>query len=103
MNKKDYISGTEDAYERKVPAVDLIRVQVSYKSQSDKSYAALVDLIFDEKGRNTSGSRLEWFPKSVCTLEKIEPEDPSKEHPSYFITAPKWLLDKLKVKYDPKD
>ena len=73
---------------------DLIRVQVSSPIESEKSIGVLVDLLFDENGRNTSASNLQWFPKSLCSVERVEPVDRTKELPSYFLTAPKWLIDK---------
>jgi hypothetical protein len=51
-------------------------------------------LTFDENGRNTSANTLKWFPKSLCTIERIEPVDNTKDLPTYFLTAPKWLIDK---------
>lgn len=74
---------------------ELIRVQVSSPTESDKAIGVLVDLIFDKNGKNTSASRLIWFPKSICSVEKIEPIDRTKELPTYFLTAPKWIVDKL--------
>lgn len=73
---------------------DLIRVQVSSPVESEKSIGVLVDLLFDENGRNTSASNLKWFPKSLCSVERIEPIDSTKELPTYFLTAPKWIVDK---------
>lgn len=73
---------------------ELIRVQVSYHAESENSIGVLVHLLFDENGRNTSASDLKWFPKGLCTIERIEPEDRTRELPSYFLTAPKWLIDK---------
>jgi len=78
---------------------DNLRIQVSFHAESESSYGVLVDLHFDSLGRNTSASRLEWFPKSKCTLEKVENVG---WRDSYFLTAPKWLLDKKNVKYDAK-
>lgn len=75
-------------------SVDLIRVQVSSPVESEKSIGVLVDLLFDENGRNTSASNLKWFPKSLCSVERIEPIDRTKELPTYFLTAPDWLIDK---------
>ncbi|WP_412464190.1 hypothetical protein [Flavobacterium mekongense] len=96
MKKTDYISGTEDAYSKEAA---LIKVQVSVPTYSEKSIGVLVDLIFDENGKYVSSSRLEWFPKSLCRIEKIEPKDPAKELPSYFLLAPEWLLNKKKVNF----
>lgn len=73
------------------------KVQVSFHAESDKSYGVLVDLTFDENGHNYAASRLEWFPKSSCTLEKKEVPD---NRPIYFLTAPEWLLKTKKVKYE---
>jgi hypothetical protein len=53
----------------------LVRVQVSSPRESENSIGVLVHLRFDEKGRNISAIDLQWFPKSLCSLEKIEPED----------------------------
>ncbi len=71
-------------------------VQVSFHAESDKSYGVLVDLRFDEKGYNYAASRLEWFPKSICSLEKKEVEG---NRPEYFLTAPEWILKQKKVEY----
>ena len=73
---------------------ELIRVQVSSPRESENSIGVLVHLRFDENGKNTSAMDLKWFPKSLCSIEKVEPEDRTKEMPSYFLTAPKWLIDK---------
>jgi hypothetical protein len=73
---------------------ELIRVQVSSPIESENSIGVLVYLTFDENGRNTSANTLKWFPKSLCTIERIEPVDNTKELPTYFLTAPKWLIDK---------
>jgi hypothetical protein len=72
----------------------LYTIQVSSPVESKNSIGVLVDLVFDKNGRNTSASNLKWFPKSLCTIERIEPVDRKKELPTYFLTAPKWLIDK---------
>jgi len=72
------------------------RVRVGHYGDSEKSIGALVDFIHDPKG-NHSASRLEWFPKSLCTLEKVE----VKNHfPEFYLTAPEWILKLKKVKYE---
>lgn len=73
---------------------ELVRIQVSSPIESQNSIGVLVKLLFDENGRNTSSSDLQWFPRSLCSIEKIEPNDRAKEMPSYFLTAPKWLIEK---------
>lgn len=73
---------------------ELLRVQVSSPTDSENSIGVLVDLLFDKNGKNIASSNLQWFPKKLCTIEKIEPIDRTKELPSYFLTAPKWLIDK---------
>ena len=73
---------------------ELIRVQVASPRESEKSIGVLVHLSFDENGENTSAMDLKWFPKSLCTIEKIEPVDNTKNLPTYFLNAPKWLIDK---------
>jgi hypothetical protein len=73
---------------------ELIRVQVSSPRESENSIGVLVYLTFDENGRNTSANTLKWFPKSLCSIERIEPVDNTKDLPTYFLTAPKWLIDK---------
>ncbi len=92
MPKTDYISGTEDAHK-----IGMIRVRVSLWSESDRSYCCLVDLKFNENGAYTGGSRTEWFPKSLCSLEKIQ-----KPILEYYLTAPEWMLIQKNVKYDKK-
>jgi hypothetical protein len=73
---------------------ELIKVQVSSPRESENSIGVFVKLFFDDNGNYSSGTDLQWFPKSQCTLEKIESEDSTKQLPSYFLTAPKWLIDK---------
>lgn len=73
---------------------DLIRVQVSSPRESENSIGVLVHLRFDENGKNISAYDLQWFPKSLCTVEKVEPIDRTKNLPTYFLTAPKWLVEK---------
>lgn len=73
---------------------ELVRVQVASPRESDKSIGVLVHLRFDENGRNTSAMDLKWFPKSLCSIERIEPIDNTKDLPTYFLTAPKWLIEK---------
>jgi hypothetical protein len=73
------------------------RVRVGNHGENDKSIGCLVDFFFDEKGHNHSASRLEWFPKSLCTLERIEVEG---HFPEYYLTAPEWLLKTKNVKYE---
>lgn len=81
-----------------------IRVQVSSPRESATSYGALVDLMFNEKGEDTSASRLEWFPKSLCEFEEIDCDydhfGKSVTGKKWFITAPKWLLDKKNINYE---
>lgn len=76
---------------------DKARVQVSYSRESEKSFGLLVDLTFNDKGRCVAASRLEWFAMSLCELEKVEVPNQLAE---YYLTAPKWLLDNKKVKYE---
>jgi hypothetical protein len=90
MTKIDYISGTEEAY----LIDDRIEVQVSGPVESKTSIGVLVDLHFSLEGICTSASRLEWFPKKLCILKKVEKHG---QLPSYFLKAPKWLLKKHNV------
>lgn len=78
---------------------DKIRVQVSYSRESESSWGVLVDLVFGEDGHYKASSRLEWFSKNLCELEKVEVEN---HVPAFFLTAPKWLLDKKNVKHHKK-
>lgn len=76
---------------------DKIKVQVEGPvRESTTSYNVFVDLYFNEEGRCTGASRREWFPKTLCDIEKLELFDSIK----YYLIAPKWLLDKKKVKYE---
>ena len=74
-------------------------IQISLKSESESSYGGVVELRFDEEGKYTGGSDLKWFPKKICILEKREPINKDDPFPAYFITCPKWLLDKNKIPY----
>lgn len=85
---------------------ELIKVQVGSARESEKSYGCLVDLNFNEQGINTSASRLVWFPKSLCDYEVVEFErdlfGKTIIDKKYFMTAPKWFLDKNEIKYKDK-
>lgn len=72
------------------------RVRVGHYGDSEKSFGCLVDFFYCDKG-NHSASRLVWFPKSLCTLERIEVEG---HFPEFYLTAPEWLLKTNKVKYE---
>lgn len=81
-----------------------MKVQVSGTRESEKSIGCLVDLHFDDKGDVSSASRLEWFPKSLCSLEEVEYE---YDHfgktvigKKWFLTAPEWILKQKNVKYN---
>ena len=80
---------------------DNVTVQVSHWGESTTNFALLVDPnIID--GKVVGFSRKEWFPKDVCTLERIPAEDPKTDTAKYYLTAPAWLLDKKNVKYENK-
>lgn len=76
------------------------KVRVGNHADSDKSIGLLVDVRIDPDTGGYSASRLEWFPKSLCTLEKNEVEGKLTE---YYLTAPEWLLKQKKVNYERKD
>jgi hypothetical protein len=73
---------------------ELVTIQVTSPRESEKSIGVLVDLVFNENGLNVSASNLKWFPKSLCSIEKVEPIDIKKNLPTFFLTAPKWLIEK---------
>lgn len=73
------------------------KVRVGNHADSDKSFGLLVDVIIDPETGGYSASRLEWFPKSLCSLEKVEIEG---HLPEYYLTAPEWLLKQKKVNYE---
>lgn len=84
-----------------------IKVQVSGIRDSDKSKSigCLVDLIFNgANGNVSSASRLEWFPKSLCSLEEVEYEydhfGKTVMGKKWFLTAPEWILKQKNVKYE---
>jgi len=81
-------------------AKETTKIQVSSirDSETSKSIGALVDLTFDERGRNIAASNLKWFPKSICQLEVVEDQNETFSK-KYFITAPNWFLDKEKIEY----
>ena len=76
-----------------------IKVRVGNHAESDKSFGLLVDVILGPKPSDYSASRLEWFPKSLCTIEKKEIENGI---PEYYLTAPEWLLKTKNVPLEPK-
>lgn len=86
---------------------DLIKIQVSGTRESEKSIGALINLKFDEKGNNTSASDLFWFPKSICKeiIEEYERDWYGKTiiEKRWFISAPKWFLDKNNIPYENKE
>jgi hypothetical protein len=73
---------------------ELVTIQVTSPRESEKSLGVLIDLVFNEDGLNISASNLKWFPKSLCSIEKVEPIDIKKNLPTFFLTAPKWLIEK---------
>lgn len=77
---------------------ELATIQVTSPRESEKSVGVLIDLVFNENGLNVSASNLKWFPKSLCCIEKVEPIDSTKNLPTYFLTAPKWLIEKITKK-----
>lgn len=80
---------------------ELIRIQVSGIRESDKSIGALVEIILNDHGECCAAGRLVWFPRSLCTLEII-PKKENHNWDSKFITAPKWFLERNKIKYNDK-
>lgn len=83
-----------------VKAIPTARVRTGCPVESDKMYGVCVDLLFSEGKNGFSGSRQEWFPKSLCTVERVEQGEGVMPH--YYLTAPHWLLEKKKVKYEKK-
>jgi hypothetical protein len=71
-------------------------VRVGFHGESKKCYGVLVDVKIDPETGNYSAGRLEWFPNSLCEVEKKE--IPGKL-PEYYLTAPEWILKKKNVKY----
>ncbi len=82
---------------------ETVKIQVSGTRESETSIGALVDLKFDENGNCTSATNLIWFPKSICkeSVEEYERDWYGKmiTQKRWFITAPKWFLDKNNIKY----
>jgi hypothetical protein len=73
---------------------DKITVEVLFHAESTFSYGVYVD-----KSPYADGwSRLEWLTKAHSVLTKKD-STPYKQRPSYFLTAPRWLLDLKNVKY----
>lgn len=75
-----------------------IRVEVIYSREGESSFGVLVDLILNSEGKVSGGSRLEWFPKQLCELERIDFPEEERKLPEFYLTAPKWLLDKKNVR-----
>jgi hypothetical protein len=78
--------------------MDNLRIRVGGPRYSEKSIGVLVDVVIDENG-SFSSSRLEWFPKSLCAVEKIEIEG---KLPEYYLTAPRWLVEKKNKTTKPR-
>jgi hypothetical protein len=72
------------------------KVRVGYHAKTNKSYGLLVDVIIGPDDEY-SASRLEWFPISLCELEK---EEIPGHVPAYYLTAPEWILKEKKVNYE---
>lgn len=83
---------------------EIIKIQVTSARESKTSYGCLVDLRFDENGYYSSGMRVVWFPRSLCTYEVVEFERDwfGKKiiDKKYFMTAPRWFLEENEIKYD---
>tara|TARA_R110000868_G_scaffold369916_1_gene633394 strand:- start:495 stop:794 length:300 start_codon:yes stop_codon:yes gene_type:complete len=83
----------------------LITIEVSGIRDAQNSFGALVDLNFNKLDICTSASRLVWFPKSICILKKVEYEldyfGKAIVRNKYFMSAPKWFLDKNNITYNP--
>jgi len=73
---------------------DVKIIRVSYQCESDKCIAVTVDIKLDEKGYFVSGQGQEWFPKSLCKLTEIPPDNPKTQLPKQYLTVPVWLLEK---------
>jgi len=76
--------------------LEKITVQVSTLRETPTSYGVLVDLTFRQNGTLSSASRLEWFPKGECEISRV---DVPNHVTAFYLTAPKWLLDKKNVNY----
>lgn len=72
-------------------------------SGTSKSYCCQVELVFDDKGNVISSDKLEWFPKSLCSLEEVEYEmdvlGKNIKKKKWYLTAPTWMLEQKNIKY----
>lgn len=89
-------SNIEVSFEE-VKQIETSRVRTGSFVESYKMYGVLVDVTLSDGPNGFSASRQEWFPKSLCKMETIENKG-SYNH--YYLTAPHWLLDLKKVKYE---
>ncbi|MFO0089990.1 MAG: hypothetical protein ACK518_04240 [bacterium] len=92
------------AKEKQIPMIsELIKIQVSNPRHSENSIGALVNLYFDEEGNCCSANRMVWFPKSICVFEEVDYKrnyyGKCIDAKKYFITAPKWFLDKNNIQH----
>jgi len=76
-----------------------LKLRVGYHAESEKSFGVLVDVTLGPMLNDYAASRLEWFPKSLCSIEKKEVENGI---PEYYLTAPDWLLKTKNVSSKPK-
>lgn len=76
-------------------------VIVSHHGETPTHWAVLVDHTTDrETGKIIGFSRVEWFPKEDCTLERVpgDKKITTYEH-VYELKAPRWLLKSRRVTY----
>lgn len=76
-----------------------IKVRVGNHTESKLCFGVLVEVTLGPDPNDYAASRLEWFPKSLCILEKKEIENGI---PEYYLTAPEWLLKTKNVQLEPK-
>lgn len=76
-------------------------VIVSHHGETPLMWAVLVDhTIAEDTGLITGFSRVEWFHKDKCFLDRVkgDPKITTLEH-VYELKAPRWLLKDRRVKY----
>lgn len=83
---------------------DIIKIQVGHWGESVSMFALLVDKMVDKDGVICGFGRKEWFPKSICEVERVENYKnetyPTAYNTAHVLSCPRWLLEKKEVKYN---
>lgn len=74
--------------ENLIKDTELVTFEASYRCESEKSISALYQKTSPD---GSSWMSAEWFPKKICTFSERKP------YGRFNITAPLWLLKRMKI------